>query len=200
MIFGLALSIGAVTQLIERPAGLADILSSIFGFGFSFLILALVWLRYSRIMSVLPVEGSRVIAANMFLLFLVSIEPYLYNLMTASAYTPPPGELNSATTTTLYALDLSGLMFILAFFIHELTAEERRLIPKEFVREYRLMLYSTVASAGLVLLSALPVFWSIIVIPNPTVPLRYFMWLGVFVANSVRRLDLRLSRQPGEPK
>jgi hypothetical protein len=91
-------------------------------------------------------------------------------------------------------------MFILAFFIHELTAEERRLIPKELVREYRLMLYSTVTSACLVLLSALPVFWSIIVIPNPTVPLRYFMWTGVFVANSVRRLDLRLSRQRGDPK
>ena len=198
MIFGLALSIGAVSLLSQKPGNFTAVTYSMVSFGFAFLILALVWFRYSKIMSVLPVESSGIVWANMLLLFLVSIEPYLFNLMTVSAYTPARGQLDSGSTTTLYALDLGGLMLILAFFIHELTREERRLILPELLKGYRLTMYTTILAGLLFLLSTLPVFWSVIIVTSPTIPLRYLLWCGVWVANMGRRLDVRMaSRKPG---
>jgi len=199
MIFGLALSIGAATQLDQKPGNLLAIVYSLLSFGFAFLILALVWFRYSRIMSVLPLESGRVVAANMTLLFFVSAEPYLYNLVVNSSYSPPAGQLNSSITTALYALDLGVLMLVLAYFIHELTREERRLVSKEIARSYRLMMYTTIISASLFLLSALPVFWSIVIIPSPVTPLRYFMWCGIWVANMGRRLENWVTGRNAKP-
>ncbi|HYB07907.1 MAG TPA: TMEM175 family protein [Nitrososphaerales archaeon] len=198
MIFGLALSIGAVSLLSQKPGNFTAVTYSMVSFGFAFLILALVWFRYSKIMSVLPVESSGIIWANMALLFLVSIEPYLFNLMTVSAYSPALGQLDSGSTTTLYALDLGGLMLILAFFIHELTDEERRLIPRELLKGYRLTMYTTILAGLLFLLSTLPIFWSVIIVSSPTIPLRYLLWCGVWVTNMGRRLDVKMaSRKSG---
>jgi uncharacterized membrane protein len=199
MIFGLALSIGAATQLNQKPGNVFAIAYSLLSFGFAFLILALVWFRYSRIMSVLPLESGRVVAANMILLFFVSAEPYLYNLMVNSSYSPPPGQLNSSVTTSLYALDLGALMLILAYFIHELTIEERRLIPKAMTRGYRLTMYTTVISASMFLVSALPIFWSVVVTLSPVITLRYVMWNGVWVANWGRRLDEWMTGRKSKP-
>jgi len=193
MIFGLALSIGAVSLLSQKPANITAVSYSMVSFGFAFLILASVWFRYSKIMSVLPVESSGIIWANLLLLFLVSIEPYLFNLMTVSAYSPAPGQLDSGSTTTLYALDLGGLMLILAFFIHELTDEEKRLIPRELLRGYKLTMYTTILAGFLFLLSTLPVFWGVIVVASPTIPIRYVLWSGVWVVNMGRRLDARMT-------
>jgi len=193
MIFGLALSIGAVSLLSQKPGTFTAVTYSMVSFGFAFLILASVWFRYSKIMSVLPVESSGAIWANMLLLFLVSVEPYLFNLMTVSDFNPAPGQLDSGSTTTLYALDLAGLMLILAFFIHELTSEEKRLIPRDLLRGYKLSMYTTIFAGLLFLLSTLPVFWSIIIIASPTIPIRYLLWSGVWLVNMGRRLDVRIA-------
>lgn len=191
MIFGLALSIGAISLLTQKPGSVVDITYAMFSFGFSFVILALVWLKYSRIMSALPVDSGGIVAANMLLLFLVSVEPYLYNLMNISSYTPGPGQLNSAATTTLYALDLGALMIILAYFMHELTIEERQLIPRKLLRGFRLEMNTTIVIAAIFLLSSLPIFWNVVVIQVPTVPLRYVMWSGVSVTAWGKRLVAR---------
>jgi uncharacterized membrane protein len=192
MIFGLALSIGAVSQLTQKPGNLMGIMYSLLSFGFAFLILSVVWFRYSKVMSVLPVESAGVVAANMILLFLVSAEPYLYNLMTISSSSPSAGQLDSATTTALYALDFGALMIILAFFTYKLTLEDKHLIPRELMKSYWRTTYSTAIAAAIFILSALPIFWSVVIIPSPFVPLRYFMWGGVFIANMGRRLDVRM--------
>jgi len=199
MIFGLALSIGAVAQLSRNPTGLGDILNSLGSFGFAFLILAVIWLRYSRIMSVLPVESPRIIAANMLLLFLVSVEPYLYNLMTISGYTPGPNELASGTTTSLYALDVGALMIVIAYFTHEVTVEERHLIPRELMRGYRITMYTTLAAAAVFIISVLPIFWSIVVIQSPTIPLRYIMWCTVLMLNWWRRVNAWTTSRKSKP-
>jgi uncharacterized membrane protein len=183
LIFGLALSIGAITLLSEKPNSFAGLASSLLGFGWAFLILALVWFRYTRVMSVLPVETGRMMGANMLLLFLVSIEPYLYNLITIS-FAPAPGQLDSGITTALYAADMGSLFLIIAYFTHELTIEERRLIPKELLRSYRLQRNTTIVSAALFLVSILPVFWSLFVFGLQA---RFILWMGTFVVWIIRR-------------
>src|SRR5216683_5236822 len=79
LIFGLALSIGALNLITSKPTDTSLLFGSIATFGFSFLILIFVWFRYSEIMSVLPVETTRTRALNTIMLFLVAIEPYLFN-------------------------------------------------------------------------------------------------------------------------
>lgn len=122
LIFGLALSIGAITLLTQRPSNVIDLAISLGGFGWAFFILALVWFRYTRVMSVLPVETGRMMVANMLLLFLVSVEPYLYNLIPVS-FVPLPGQLDSGITTALYAADMGSMFLIIAYFTHEITIE-----------------------------------------------------------------------------
>jgi uncharacterized membrane protein len=183
LIFGLALSIGAITLLSEKPSSIMGVAISLVGFGWAFLILALVWVRYTRIMSVLPVETGRMIGANMLLLFLVSVEPYLYNLITISSV-PLPGQLNSGITTALYAVDMGSIFLILAYFTHELTMEERKLIPRELLRNYRLQTNATIASAALFFLSTLPIFWSVSAFGLQS---RFILWMATFPIGLIRR-------------
>jgi uncharacterized membrane protein len=183
LIFGLALSIGAITLLTEKPSSVIDLASSLLGFGWAFLILALVWLRYTRIMSVLPVETGRMMAANMLLLFLVSIEPYLYNLISVS-FVPLPGQLDSGITTALYAADMGSMFLIIAYFTHEVTIEERKLIPKKLLMSYRLQKNTTIVTAALFLFSTLPIFWVLTVFG---LQVRFILWMGTFVVWLARR-------------
>ena len=183
LIFGLALSIGAIALLSEKPSSIIGLASSLVGFGWAFFILALVWVRYTRIMSVLPVETGRMMGANMLLLFLVSVEPYLYNLIAVS-FVPLPGQLDSGITTALYAVDMGSIFLIIAYFTHELTIEERRLIPKELLRSYRLQRNTTIATAALFLVSTLPIFWSFLVFGLQA---RFILWMATFLVSIVRR-------------
>jgi len=93
LIFGLALSIGAVGLLNYRPTTAQDIVLSVGFFYFGFLILITIWLRYTEIMGVLPAETGGTRALNVFLLFLVALEPYCSTSSAAPACPktrPPP--------------------------------------------------------------------------------------------------------------
>ena len=191
LIFGLALSVGAITLLTEKPSSVIDLAISLLGFGWAFVILALVWVRYTRIMSVLPVETGRMMGANMLLLFLVSVEPYLYNLITVS-FVPLPGQLDSEVTTALYAADMGAMFLIIAYFTHELTIEERKLIPKKLFTSYRLQRNTTIVSATLFLVSTLPIFWSLTVFGFQV---RFILWMGTFGVWIARReLERRMEK------
>ncbi len=75
----------------------------------------------------LPVETGVVVLLNIVLLFLVSIEPYLFSLLNSTEVAV------FDYASVLYALDLAGLMAILALFMHMLTIEERKLIRPELL-------------------------------------------------------------------
>jgi uncharacterized membrane protein len=191
LIFGLALSIGAITLLSAKPTSVMELAGSLLGFGWAFLILALVWVRYTKIMSVLPVETGKLIGANMLLLFLVSIEPYLYNLITISSGSLP-GQLNSGTTTALYAADMASIFLIIAYFTNELTIEERKLIPRKLLWSYKLQRNATIATGILFLVSTLPIFWSFSVLG---LQVRFILWMCTFIAWIARReLERRMKR------
>ena len=77
LIFGLALSIGALTLIGQSLSSFSQLIQSLLFYAFSFLILISVWYGYTRTMSLLHVETSRLVGLNILLLFLVSIEPFL---------------------------------------------------------------------------------------------------------------------------
>jgi hypothetical protein len=168
LVFGLALSIGALTLVGKTASTPADIRSAIIGFGFSFIILISVWLRYTWIMSALPLETATAVALNIALLFLVSVEPYLLSLVnTAEALSM------FDYASTVYALDLAGLMAILGLFTHMLTIEERKLVPARLVGRQKRMRNASFFSAFLFLTSTLPQFlaWRF-----DGTPLRVIFW------------------------
>ena len=110
LIFGLALSIGAVALIgsgVSYPSN-SVVLGEIVEFALSFFILIGIWASYSRIITVLPIETSWAFNLNLALLFCVSIEPFLFYDLNANAQTFV--QLDFASTA--FALDL-GAMYLL---------------------------------------------------------------------------------------
>ena len=181
MLFGLAVAISAIPLLLRLPGKPFGILIDIAEFGFSFLILVSVWLGYWNVMSALPLEDRTILALNMALLFLVSIEPYLFYLNIT--FDRLSHELLLYTASIGYALDMTGLMFILALFTHQLAREERGLVPKESLAMYRRVRDVLLLSAALFAITVLPVFWDIKLYNQP---LRFVFWFIPLTISSVR--------------
>ena len=182
LIFGLALSIGALSLLSKPPSNPAEIGSDIIQFGFSFLILIFVWMRYTSIMSVLPMETRATLFLNVVMLFLVSIEPYLFYLVSLFQHAAQSQLIDYASV--IYALDMTGLMAILAFFTHELTIEEKKLIPPELLSQHKSSRNILFISAALFFLTAFPQFWSWKI---QDMPIRFYLWFVPIVISWIRR-------------
>jgi uncharacterized membrane protein len=171
LIFGLALSIGAIELVSNYPQTHGQLITALGAFGFSFLILINVWNRYTTIVSLVPVETTAMLRLNMLLLFLVAVEPYLFNLLVIQGTAGSPvGQYVSA----YYALDIAGMNFVLAYFTHILTRKEKKLIPGELIHRFKLARDRNVVVATVFLVSAIPVFWAISIIGTP---LRVILWI-----------------------
>jgi uncharacterized membrane protein len=177
LIFGLALSIGAIQLVGTSPQNNTDLLVSLSAFGFSFLILMNVWNRYTTIVSAVPVETAGMIRLNMLLLFFVAIEPYLFNLLTRSTI----GELVSA----YYAVDLGGMNLVLAYFAHLLVTTKKNPLPPEELHRFRVSRNIFILVGLMFLVSASPGLW----IPSLLgEPLRVLIWVLAFPVIWVSRL------------
>jgi len=185
MLFGLAIAISAIPLLLRLPSRPFGIVVDISEFGFSFLILVSVWLVYWNIMSVLPMEDRTIVALNIGLLFLVSIEPYLFYLNITFDLVSHELLLNMASI--LYALDMTGLMVILALFTRELALEERKLVPKESLGPYRRFRDVLLISAALFAITVLPPFWTTKLFDQP---IRFIFWFIPLITTSIRSISL----------
>jgi uncharacterized membrane protein len=172
LIFGLALSIGALTLMGQKPSDFQGLALSILYYGFSFLILINIWRSYTRTMSLLPVETTKLIDLNILLLFLVAIEPYLFNQLLTSNF------VMAQNVSILYAFDLGGLIAIQAFFTNSLVSEKKKYILEEQLREYKSRRNYQLIIAVIFFVSTLPVFWTWRVeLSNiGSIPLRLFFW------------------------
>ena len=186
LIFGLALSLSAYSLLSRPPTQLTALGSDVLAFTFSFLILISVWVRYTGLMSVLPMENSTTRMLNVTMLFSVSLEPYLFNLVTLFGHSTETLVVEYASV--FYAADMGALVVILAFFIHEIAIEEKKLIAAELTKPYRNVRNSMVLSALLFLLTMAPQFWSWRI---QDVPLRFYLWLIPIAIFWVGRLPER---------
>ena len=96
-----------------------DLAVNVLLFGFSFLILVMTWVGYSRTMTVLPVDVSFVLLLNL-LLFCVALEPYLFFILES---VDSLDLLNSESIA--YALDV-GVMFLLLAALALLVVKEEQ--------------------------------------------------------------------------
>jgi len=171
LIFGLALSLSAYSLLTRPPTTLTALATDILAFTFSFLILISVWIRYTGIMSVLPLENQTIRMLNVAMLFTVSLVPYLFNLVTLFSRANETIVVEYASV--FFAADMAALVVILAFFVNELAIEERQLIAAELMEPYRKVRNYMGLSAVLFVFTMLPEFW---VWRFLGVPLRFCLW------------------------
>jgi uncharacterized membrane protein len=180
LIFGLALSIGALTLIGTAPANFQSLLLSIVYFAFSFLILISVWRIYSSTMSDMHIETRRDVNLNIVLLFLVSIEPFLFNEM----FSP---SIPTQNVSILYALDIGGLFTIQAFLASSILTEKNR--PGELLLHYRRVRNWHIIAALCFFISALPVFWTSIPIGSEVnIHIRYLLWIAFLFLSLISRL------------
>jgi uncharacterized membrane protein len=150
LIFGLALSIGALTLVGQQPSSTSQLGFAIGLYGLSFLILISVWRLYSSVTSVLPGEQGTLVDLNILLLFFVSVEPYLFNelfVLGSSLY---------AFVSGMYSIDLAAMFLILGYFMNALLDEERHIIPKELLKKWRYERNITLVVALIFIVSLIP--------------------------------------------
>ena len=127
-------------------------------------------------MSVLPLENRRTLSLNTLLLFCVSIEPFLFHILNSSQITD--------SASVLFAIDLGALNMILGFFTLVLADEERKLIAKDLIKEFRTDGILTFLAAAFFFISALPFFWDHHFLRQP---IRYELWFVPLVIMAIRR-------------
>jgi uncharacterized membrane protein len=181
LIFGLALSIGALTLIGQEPANITQLLQSVIFYAFSFTILISVWYGYTRNMALLRFETRGLMALNIMLLFLVTIEPFLFNQLFGG------NAVLVENVSVIYALDLGGLFLIQAFLAHAIFSDKSN--PPELLHGVKLRRNTFLISSLLFFISIIPIFWSwtITITSGVVVNLRIILWLTPIVLPSIRR-------------
>ncbi|MGA8274789.1 MAG: TMEM175 family protein [Thermoplasmata archaeon] len=170
MVFGLALSVGALALVATPPTSSEQLYSDIVTFGFSFLILIMVWFSYTRIMSEMTFEDHRTLTLNTVLLFTVSVEPFLFNLLHSANHLN--GFFNAASQA--YAVDLGLMMVILGLFAWGLSVSTQPPLALSVRTGFRAEAINRWVAAGIFFVTVAPVFDQVSVGPEP---LRIWLWL-----------------------
>jgi uncharacterized membrane protein len=175
LIFGLSLSIGSIALIASSPLSSGEINSHILAFIFSFLILITCWMIYTTQMSVLPLETRTTTYLNVVLLLLVALVPYLLNSVELVNASLSPAQASSLRdySSTLFALDLTGILLILALFAHIISMEEKRLVAPEIAGNFRTGRNMVLVAALLMFMSIAPEFWQWTLFSEP---LRLYIW------------------------
>ena len=192
LIFGLALTIGSITLVGNPPTTTSDMYVDIAIFAFSFYVLISIWLRHNQIMSVLPIERNRTILTNIILMFCVSIEPFLFNLL-QRPITGPESATFLSTASAIFAIDLGVMMLMQALLCHEVADEDRKLVPQDLIHPIKVERNAWFVYTGVFFISALPIFWSV---QFHGLSLRYWLWLIPLALGWVDRVyRLRLKKR-----
>jgi hypothetical protein len=179
IVFGLALSIGSLILIQNQVLTWHDFVWNVVLFGFSFLVIVMTWLLFSRTISVLPVEVPSALFLNLVVLFCVVLEPYLFYLL-----------MNGATQNLLdftsigYALDV-GVMYVSLGTLASLVLKQERAgtighrsrLHPAILKRFRHMMISEYAAGALFLFSAAPVFW----VQTQIGHLRFVLWYSSFL-------------------
>ena len=178
IIFGLALSIGSLILIQNRITGWQSFVGSIVIFGFSFLIIALIWLLFSRTVSYLSIEGSPIVYLNLVLFFCVALEPYLFYLLMNQDY-----QLFLNFTSMGYALDV-GIMFIVLSVLTSIIlkqdamgrANKKPIMNLTQAVKFKHMRIAEFIAGACFIISAAPFFW----FSSPIGTIRFVFWYATF--------------------
>ncbi|HKW42766.1 MAG TPA: hypothetical protein VJP06_01140 [Thermoplasmata archaeon] len=168
LIFGLSLATDSIALLPTATITIQDMNSRILIFAFTFVFLITAWLIYTTYMSVLPMDSIGVTFLNVALLLLVALIPYLLNNVVLGD-SPPIRDYSSS----LFALDLTGILGVLTIFAHVISREERGLVAPEILNLFRNGRNRMAILAVVTGSSIAPLFWQLTLF---NVPYRIYLW------------------------
>jgi len=186
LVFGLSLSLGALSLVVSPPSSNSEINSHILVFVFTFLILITIWINYTTSMSVLPIETRVVMVLNVIMLLLVALVPVLLNAveLSNSSLTVAGNLAIRNYAATLFTVDLFGLLLVLGLFYWILEQKESKLRPPRLLSHYKKGRNLMFILAGIMLLSVVPIF-SYTILGNPV---RLYFWFVPIILFWLRRL------------
>lgn len=167
LIFGLSLGIDSIALIPTSSLTPFEMNVRILGFAFAFLFVITAWVIYTTYASVLPMDAAGLTFLNVGLLLLVALIPYLLNSVVIALNTI--GDYSSS----LFALDLTGILVILATFAQILGHEDNHLVPHDAMPLFRSGRNRMAILAVVMLASVAPPLWELRVLG---VPLRLYVW------------------------
>ncbi len=143
------------------PTSTGEIGSHIAAFAFTFFILITAWVIYTTDMSVLPLETRLITFLNVLLLLLVALVPYLLNSVEVVNPNLVPSQASTLRdfSSSLFAIDLTGILVILAAFAHVISMEEKKLVEPALASSFRKGRNRMAAIAIVMAVSVAPQFW-----------------------------------------
>jgi len=191
LVFGLALSIGALALIARAPTSSAQVGTEILAFLASFLILINLWLTYSEIAAHQKVETRGELWLNIGMLMGVALEPYLFNLLVSPAV---PSAAFLDTASQYYALDIGMVLLFQAGM--SLLNFRKGFVPGPAQEHSRALAVGLGSSGGIFLLSAVPLFGTLTLF---SIPLRYILWGSIFVRRLIARRPAKGGTGPALP-
>jgi len=189
-VFGLALTLTAIQLAFTPPTLVYQVLTNILDFAFSFGVLILIWFAYTEIARAIRVEIPVLLTLNLLLLLLVTLEPYLLNILWIGIFEGRDSTILYFSAIA-YTLDLAG-MFLLLGVLGLRTSREGTARPTPGGRlRLRRQGWVRVAVAGGFLVTLAPVFWTLkFGLPGLTdglgepvhFHLAYIAWVALFAA------------------
>lgn len=169
------------------PTSNGEIGSHIAAFAFTFFILITAWLIYTTDMSVLPIETKSITFLNVGLLLLVALVPYLLNSVEVvnSTLTPTQALALRDFSSSLFAIDLAGILFILAAFAHIISMEEKKLVEPTLAATFRNERNRMAVIAVVMAVSVAPPFWQLAL---SGIQVRIYFWYLPLVSYWLGRL------------
>jgi hypothetical protein len=142
-------------------------------------------------------ETGLILQLNVAILFLVAVEPYIFNLLISGAslnnftLTNPPPKITDFTSQ-LYAVDIGTIYLILGVLtyavIHDQNLKRTEALHPALLRSFKQSMYGQLTESSLFLISALPIFWTYHIPSLPGLPIRLGFWGLSFAGSSISRI------------
>jgi uncharacterized membrane protein len=183
IVFGLALSVGALALVGSPPTTSTELYLALATFGFSFMVLILVWLAFTHLRSTLNFESRWSVGLNVVLLFTVSVEPFLFDLIVR------PNETAAflATANQVFAVDIGVMAGVLGLFAWYIATTPRTGLGPEARRRLRRDALSRWAVSGIFFLSSAPWFGEVQIFGQPARVTIWVVGLIVLLASRLRQ-------------
>jgi hypothetical protein len=108
---------------------------------------------------------------NMLLLFLVAVEPFLFNMLVSQSNVSASLE---QYVSSYFALDIGAMNVVLAYFAHLLTKQKKSRITSDVITRFRRSRNVGLVTAVMYIVSALPFFWATDFLG---IELRFIIWI-----------------------
>lgn len=186
LVFGLALTLGAISLTGPQTDDLGSLINTIAQFGLSFAVIIWIWWLYNNLIDEQHLVRRGMIQLNIILLFLVVIEPFLLSVSQPFS-----------SGRIAYSFDLGLTLLIFAVF-NNVAISDEILAPTETQRQrLRFNRNLTVGCAAIFFVSLIPQF----LLGADGANIQSAMWLSaLFIGGLGRRWGMsRISRNaPGE--